>query len=122
MDQKYRIKILHRFEAKSMRQIAKETGNDFKTVKKHLDMEDFNEKPPAKQTRTSKTDPYKESVRQWLATDLTAPRKQRHTAHRVFDRLREAASNKGLGFDVSERSIRTLVARLKAENTQQDIA
>jgi len=63
MDQKYRIKILHRFEAKSMRQIAKETGNDFKTVKKYLDMEDFNAKPPARQTRTSKPDTYEESVR-----------------------------------------------------------
>jgi len=27
MDQKYRIKILHRFEAKSMRQIAQKTEN-----------------------------------------------------------------------------------------------
>ena len=67
MDQKYRIKILHRFEAKSIRQIAKETGNDFKTVKKYVDMEDFNAKPHKRQSRTSKTDMYEESVRQWLA-------------------------------------------------------
>jgi hypothetical protein len=46
-------------------------------------MEDLNAKPPARQTRTTKTDMYEESVRQWLATDLTAPRKQRHTAHRA---------------------------------------
>lgn len=122
MDQKYRIKILRRFEAKSIREIAKETGNDFKTVKKYVEMEDFNAKPPVKQTRNSKTNMYEESVRQWLAADLTAPRKQRHTAHRIFERLREAASNKGLELVVSERSIRTLVARLKAEITQQDIA
>ena len=122
MDQKYRIKILHRFEAKSMRQIAKETGSDFKTVKKYLDMKDFNEAPPAKQTRSSKTDQYEEIVREWLEADLTAPRKQRHTAHRVFERLREAASSKGLDLDVSERAIRTLVARLRAEISQQDIA
>lgn len=122
MDQKYRIKVLHRFEAKSMRQIARETGNDFKTVKKYLDMEDFNAKPPVKQTRTSKTDLYEQEVRGWLEADLTAPGKQRHTAHRVFERLRETASDKGQTLDVSERSIRTLVARLRAEIAQQDIA
>ena len=94
MDQKYRIKILHRFEAKSMRQIAQETGNDFKTVKKYVNMEDFNVKPPAKKTRTSKTDPYEAEVREWLEADLLAPRKQRHTAHRVYERLREAVANK----------------------------
>ena len=32
-------------------------------------------------------DPYLDTVKQWLAEDASAPRKQRHTAKRVFDRL-----------------------------------
>ena len=39
--------------------------------------------------RGSKIDDYREVIDGWLRTDLTAPRKQRHTAKRVFDRLRE---------------------------------
>jgi transposase len=39
--------------------------------------------------RGSKIDDYREVIDGWLRTDLTAPRKQRHTAKRIFDRLRE---------------------------------
>lgn len=39
--------------------------------------------------RGSKIDAYREIVDGWLRADLTAPRKQRHTAKRIFDRLRE---------------------------------
>lgn len=39
--------------------------------------------------RASKIDDYREIVDGWLRADLTAPRKQRHTAKRIFDRLRE---------------------------------
>ena len=39
--------------------------------------------------RGSKIDDYREVIDGWLRADLTAPRKQRHTAKRIFDRLRE---------------------------------
>jgi hypothetical protein len=39
--------------------------------------------------RGSKIDEYREVIDGWLRADLTAPRKQRHTAKRIFDRLRE---------------------------------
>ncbi len=37
----------------------------------------------------SKIDDYREVIDGWLRADLTAPHKQRHTAKRIFDRLRE---------------------------------
>lgn len=37
--------------------------------------------------RPSKLDPFKPVIDAWLVTDLDAPRKQRHTTKRIFDRL-----------------------------------
>lgn len=39
--------------------------------------------------RVSRLDQFKALVDEWLRADLRAPRKQRHTAKRIFDRLRE---------------------------------
>ncbi len=50
------------------------------------------------------------TIRRWLVEDLTAPRKQRHTARRVWQRLLEV-----VGAVVGESSVRNLVAQLKAE-------
>jgi len=52
--------------------------------------------------------PYLDLVRQWLAEDESAPRKQRHTARRIYDRL---ASEHG--FAGSEVTVRKAVAKLR---------
>jgi hypothetical protein len=50
------------------------------------------------------------TVRGWLLADLEAPRKQRHTARRIRQRLIEEE-----GARVGESSVRNLVARLTVE-------
>ena len=52
--------------------------------------------------------PYLEIVRQWLVEDERAPRKQRHTARRIYERL---ASEHG--FTGAEVTVRQAVARLR---------
>ena len=55
--------------------------------KKYADREDWNE-PVRKNIRKSPVmDPYKEIVDTWLSEDKLVPRKQRHTAKAIFDRL-----------------------------------
>jgi transposase len=54
--------------------------------------------------------PHIETVRGWLTEDLQAPRKQRHTARRVWQRLIEEK-----GVAVAESSVRALVRELKVE-------
>lgn len=49
-------------------------------------------------------------VRAWLVADKEAPRKQRHTARRIWQRLVEEE-----GAVVGESTVRNLVARLRAE-------
>jgi transposase len=50
------------------------------------------------------------TVRRWLTEDLAAPRKQRHTARRVWQRLLDEE-----GASVAESSVRALVARLRVQ-------
>jgi len=65
-------------------------------------------KPPARSAPV--LGPYEATIRGWLVEDLTAPRKQRHTARRVWQRLLEEH-----GAVVAESSVRNLVAQLRVE-------
>lgn len=60
--------------------------------------------------RSSKIDDYREVIDDWLRGDLTAPRKQRHTAKRIFDRLLEEHQA-----DVSYSRVRAYVSVRRGE-------
>jgi len=121
VEQIYDIREMYFKEGKSMREISRLSGYDRETVKRYVEQEDFSVEVPIRQRRSSKTDAYREQVRQWLIDDETAPSKQRHTAKKVYDRLREEKQKKGLMLDVSDRSIRSLVAELRRELFQQEL-
>jgi len=54
--------------------------------------------------------PYKDLIVSWLRADLTAPKKQRHTARRVFQRLVEEE-----GATLAESTVRGFVTAMKRE-------
>ena len=54
--------------------------------------------------------PHHETIREWLIADLSAPRKQRHTARRIWQRLVDER-----GATVAEPTVRAYVARLRRE-------
>lgn len=54
--------------------------------------------------------PWTETIREWLTADLEVPKKQRHTARRVWERL---VSEEGAV--VGESTVRRYVAGVKAE-------
>ena len=85
-DIKY-IKRLHEKEGCSIREIIRRTGYHYETVVKYIDMEDFNEPQYLPKEVSSLLDPLKPMIDKWLTEDLKAPRKQRHTAKRVYTRL-----------------------------------
>lgn len=114
MDQIHHIREMFYAQGKNISEIASETGLNWKTVKKYVDKEDFNSPPPTPKAgvmRDSKLDPYKPLIDKWLASDRTAPRKQRHTAKRVHRRLQK----ENAGFAVSYRLVASYVAEKKAE-------
>ena len=72
----------------SIRETARRTGWSRQAIRKALAAP----AAPPRYERSSPRpapvmDPYLPFVRQWLAGDESAPRKQRHTARRIYDRL-----------------------------------
>ncbi len=106
------IRFLQKFKGLSLRAVSKETGHHFETVQKYVEKEDFNLSLREKQTRKSKLDPFKDLIDQWLNDDRYSKSKQRHTAQRIYDRLKELYGN---AFNVSDRSIRAYVTKKRPE-------
>ena len=76
-------------EGGSRRQVPRETGMHWKTLKKVLE----HSKPPEhrRQRPKRKIGSFEERGRQILKEDKALPAKQRHTAKRIFERLRDEA-------------------------------
>jgi len=114
MDQIHRIREMYYQQDKNISEIASETGFNWKTVKKYVDMEDFSSPPPkpiSASSHESKLDAFKPLIDSWLEADKLAPRKQRHTAKRIFKRLEKEA----VGFDCSYRLVALYVSEKKKE-------
>ncbi len=113
MDKIHLIRSLYYEQGETnIAEIERITGFNRKTVEKYIDMKDFSEKPPEPLTvrvKPSKLDPYKPLIDSWLIADKKAPRKQRHTAKRVYHRLRSEVE----GFDCSYRTVANYVAAKK---------
>ena len=114
MDQIHRIRELYYEQDKNLKEIAIIMNCDWRTVRKYVDMEDFNTPSPtpvSKEEHESKLDPFKLFIDEWLEADKLAPRKQRHTAKRIYRRLRDEAE----GFNCSYRLVALYVAEKKEE-------
>ena len=86
-------------DGQSGREIAKELGRSRKTVAKAI----ANAVPalPAEGTAAAAGHPaYRTSIDAWLEEDQSRPRKQRHTAQRIYERLREEHELCGLASSV----------------------
>lgn len=109
MDKVHFIRQLYYEQGKDIPAIIAETGHDRKTIIKYLDMTDFNlpePEPSDPENICPKLDAYKPIIDAWLFEDKKAPRKQRHTAKRVFKRLIKEVE----GFDCSYRLVAQYVA------------
>lgn len=109
MEQFERIRRDARDEGLSIRALAEKHRVHRRTVRAALaDAVPPQRKPPERVAPV--LGPHEATVRGWLVADLEAPRKQRHTARRVWQRLIEEE-----GAVVAESSVRNLVARLRVE-------
>ena len=114
MDQIHHIRALFYEQGYNISDIAKATGRDWKTVAKYIDMADFNEPlpvPASEKQFCPKLEPYKETIDSWLVEDRNHPRKQRHTARKVFARLTDEVPD----FDCSYRLVAEYVKYRKEE-------
>lgn len=113
MDQIHRIRELYYVQGKNLIDIATIMNCDWRTVRKYVDMEDFNSTPlmPEKHQNESKLNSFKPLIDSWLYTDKKAPRKQRHSAKRVHKRLKEEAKD----YNCSYRLVAAYVSMKKKE-------
>ncbi|NCD06504.1 MAG: IS21 family transposase [Spirochaetia bacterium] len=76
-------------QGKSITEIIEETGFSYKTVRKYLDKDDFSEEIPTKEHKPSILDPYKAEIEKLLDNNKESWRKQKLTARRIYDLLKE---------------------------------
>jgi len=96
MDKIQDVRFRYYVKGEKISQIATELKLDWKTVQKYVDMNDFNElipKPASEKRFCPSLDSHKGTIDKWLEEDRAAPRKQRHTAKRVFKRLKKEFSD-----------------------------
>ncbi len=109
MEQFEHIRRAAREEGLSVRALARRYGVHRRAVRQAL----ADAVPPVRKTPVRSAPvlgAHVDTVRRWLVADVAAPRKQRHTARRVWQRLIDEQ-----GADVAESSVRALVARLRLE-------
>lgn len=114
MTQVHDIRKLYFEEGKTISAISRQTGFDRKTIKSYIAKEDFNAAIPiaCKKASYPKLSPFKEDIDLWLKEDKKARKKQRHTAKRIFVRLKESYPEE---FNCSYRSVAGYVKDKKKE-------
>lgn len=106
MDLYLKVRHAHFEEGLSGRQIARDFGISRDSVSKMLA---YSEPPGYRRTapiKRPKLDPYVAQIDQWLAEDKDRPRKQRHTAKRIFERLRDECGFDG-GYTIIKDYVRS---------------
>jgi transposase len=100
----------HDRQGLSIRELARRHGVHRRTVRQAL----ASAVPPPRKRPEGRPAPrlgeYRGLIDSWLLADLEAPRKQRHTAHRVWERLRDEH-----GVAVSPRQVRRYVRARRRE-------
>jgi transposase len=110
-----RIRRLYYVEKQSIHQIARTEGCNRITIRKALSDDPQPSRPPPRQKPKPVFGPYKERVGQLLQENERLPRKQRYTAHRIFEIIRTE------GYQGCESTIRMHVARFKQATRAPDV-
>ena len=108
VEEKERIRRKYFNERQSIREIAKEMHHSRKTVKKAILDSSVPEYHLTSPRKSPVMDPFKTIIERWIEKDKNQPKKQRHTAHRIFTRLVGEHN-----FSGGERTVRQYVSRLK---------
>lgn len=105
------IRKLYFDEGKTFAQIKTITGRNYRTIKKYVEQEKFNESSHQVK-RKNRSDVLRPIIRGWLQEVKARHVKQRHTAVRVYERLKEEYPEL---LAVSARTVSTLVREEKLQ-------
>lgn len=109
MSQIHSIRQMRR-DGETVAGIARSLGISRTTVYAKLEEENLSPKIPVKKRGGRLLDDYRQVIEGWLDEDAKSWRKQRHTARRIWQRLRDE-----FGVECSESTVRHYVCELKRE-------
>ncbi len=99
-------------------EIHEMTKSDPKTITKYLEKDDFSPEPPIKNGRSSIVAPFHDKIMEYLEEDKKHWSKQRHTAKRIFERLRDEEGYPG-SYDAVQKYVQKLRQETKMTGTQE---
>jgi len=102
------IRKMYLREGRSIRDISRTLGVSRQSVRRVIYGEVKRSYTMSEPRTCPVMDPHRELILAWLKDDQEAPPKQRHTARRVFTRLRDE-----YGFEGAESTVRRYLARLR---------
>lgn len=102
------IKLMREIEGCSISEIAERANIDWRTAKKYADKEDWTPEVASRNRRSPIMEAYHDIVDTWLSEDQKLPRKQRHSATKVYRRLVEEYQ-----FSGSDRTVRSYISKRK---------
>lgn len=109
MDEYECIRTANRVYQKSISELSRLTGRSRNTIKKAIRGEPWGYKERKAQAYPA-VGPYISIIEQWLTNDKAQPKKQRHTARRIYNRLKSEH-----GYQGSESNIRRYVRIARME-------
>lgn len=101
--------------------VARKFHVDEKTVRKYIRKEDFSPQPPISEERESRLDPYKAQIQEWIDADNNIWYKQRHTARRIYDRLKEEHREFDLSYPTVQRYVKAYKVKTQKVKTFQEL-
>jgi len=110
------IRKKHYLEGWSIREISKRLDVSRQSVRKALASAERKTYTLRKPKVCHVMDGYRDIITAWLESDKTAPKKQRHTAKRIFDRLCQEYQ-----FTGSDRTVRHYVQKLREQIEEPSI-
>jgi transposase len=111
----YRIRQAYYLEKKSQREIAREYGYSRNTIKKAIEQEEAFKYRRQKPANAPVLGPYKERLKELVTSNQQLPRKQRYTAHKMYEVIREE------GYRGAESTVRYHVAQLRKVTGKQRV-
>jgi transposase len=112
VDKEY-IRKKYFIEGWSIRKISRNLHVARQTIRKALKDSNIPQYNLTKDRPSPVLDPYKEIIREWLKQDESAPPKQRHTARKIYERLREEH-----GFTGGESTVRAFAQKEKKKHVE----
>jgi len=108
-------------EGHTVAQISREVEVDEKTVRKYLKIDDFSPRAPEKLRGASRLDPHKPLIDQWLKEDQNRWRKQRHTAKRIHDRLKDESEGYDCSYNIVQRYVKETRREMHVLRASQEL-